>query len=175
MSVKVTSSSTPSVTDSLSAESSVNYKRLDHRDDADTTGTCGAGLITARGSVREPVFALSPPRRHVVNAQLSALWGRRQQPWRGTLRTSARAMTSLSSRSDKKGLLFYVRSGRYGQSRGLSRAGCGPVVEPPFIVGAGCSSEVERSLMVRWVVGSIPSWGGPIELFLVPASAPQLV
>ena len=53
--------------------------------------------------------------------------------------------------------------------------------------------------MVRWVVGSIlhggarcssivrafahgamgrridPSWGGPIELFLVPASAPRLV
>ena len=100
--------------------------------------------------------------------------------------------------------------------------------------GAGRSSEVERSLMVRWVVGSIlhgvdplsyfsfqpvlhdwcnkgcdmcypvcgmvhikeplllidksrafahgamgrridPSWGGPIELFLVPASAPRLV
>ena len=63
---------------------------------------------------------------------------------------------------------------------------------------AGRSSEAERSLMVRWVVGSIlhggpgaryssvlrafahgavgrridPSWGGPIELFLVPASAP---
>ena len=31
--------------------------------------------------------------------------------------------------------------------------------------GAGHSSEVERSLMVRWVVG-------PIELFLLPASAP---
>ena len=28
--------------------------------------------------------------------------------------------------------------------------------------------------MVRWVVGSIPH-GGPIELFLVPASTPQLV
>ena len=28
--------------------------------------------------------------------------------------------------------------------------------------------------MVRWVVGSIPH-GGPIELFLVPASAPRLV
>ena len=27
--------------------------------------------------------------------------------------------------------------------------------------------------MVQWVVGSIPH-GGPIELFLVPASAPQL-
>ena len=41
--------------------------------------------------------------------------------------------------------------------------------------GAGRSSEVERSLMVRWVVGSILHGGGPIELFLVPASAPRLV
>ena len=32
----------------------------------------------------------------------------------------------------------------------------------------------ERSLMERWVVGSILH-GGPIELFLVPASAPRLV
>ena len=32
----------------------------------------------------------------------------------------------------------------------------------------------ERSLMVRWVVGSILH-GGPIELILVPASAPRLV
>ena len=38
----------------------------------------------------------------------------------------------------------------------------------PSVWGAGRSSEVERSLMVRWVVG-------PIELFLVPASAPRLV
>ena len=41
--------------------------------------------------------------------------------------------------------------------------------------GAGRSSEVERSLMVRWVVGSILHGGGPIELFLVPASVPRLV
>ena len=40
------------------------------------------------------------------------------------------------------------------------------------VQGAGHSSEVERSLMVRWVVGSILHGGGPIELFLVPASAP---
>ena len=40
--------------------------------------------------------------------------------------------------------------------------------------GAGRSSEVERLLMVRWIVGSILH-GGPIELFLIPASAPQLV
>ena len=40
-------------------------------------------------------------------------------------------------------------------------------------LGAGLSSEVEHSLMVgRWID---PSWGGPIELFLVPASAPRLV
>ena len=32
----------------------------------------------------------------------------------------------------------------------------------------------ERSLMVRWVIGSI-LYGGPIELFLVPASTPRLV
>ena len=30
---------------------------------------------------------------------------------------------------------------------------------------------VERLLMMEWVVGSIPN-DGPIELFLVPASAP---
>ena len=32
---------------------------------------------------------------------------------------------------------------------------------------------VERPLMVRWIVGSI-TYGGPIELFLVPASSPRL-
>ena len=44
----------------------------------------------------------------------------------------------------------------------------------PINTGAGRNSEVERSLMVRWVVGSILH-GGPIELLLVPASVPQLV
>ena len=29
--------------------------------------------------------------------------------------------------------------------------------------------------MVQWVVGSILPWGGPIKLFLILASAPQLV
>ena len=38
----------------------------------------------------------------------------------------------------------------------------------------GRSSLVERLLMVRWVVGWIPH-GGPIELFLISASAPQLI
>ena len=66
-----------------------------------------------------------------------------------------------------------------------------------------CNSLLECLLVVQWVVGSIllggarcssvvrvfahgamghwidrlinPSWGGPIELFLVPASAPRLV
>ena len=33
---------------------------------------------------------------------------------------------------------------------------------------------VEHFLMVRWVVGSVPH-GGPIEQFLVVASAPQLL
>ena len=33
---------------------------------------------------------------------------------------------------------------------------------------------LDHSLMVQWVIGSIPH-GGPIELFLIPASAPQLV
>ena len=36
-----------------------------------------------------------------------------------------------------------------------------------------CSSMVEHPLMVQWIIGSIP-YGGPIELFLVPASAPWL-
>ena len=37
-------------------------------------------------------------------------------------------------------------------------------------VAARCSSAAERSLMVRWVVGSIPH-GAPKELFLVPTTA----
>ena len=36
-----------------------------------------------------------------------------------------------------------------------------------LLLGAGRSSEVEHSLMGRRID---PSWGGPIELFLVPAS-----
>ena len=41
--------------------------------------------------------------------------------------------------------------------------------------GARCSSVVRafaHGAMGRWID---PSWGGPIELFLLPASAPQLV
>ena len=41
--------------------------------------------------------------------------------------------------------------------------------------GARCSSVVRafaHGAMGRWID---PSWGGPIELFLVPASAPRLV
>ena len=41
-------------------------------------------------------------------------------------------------------------------------------------MGATCSSVVERPLMARWVVGSIPH-GGHIEIFLVPAIAPRFV
>ena len=52
--------------------------------------------------------------------------------------------------------------------QGSSRLELGPMR------GAGRSSEVERSLMVRWVVGSIDrSWGTPIELFLVPRLVQQ--
>ena len=40
--------------------------------------------------------------------------------------------------------------------------------------GAVCSSIVEHLLMVWWVIGSIPH-GGLIELFLIQASAPQLM
>ena len=40
--------------------------------------------------------------------------------------------------------------------------------------GARCSSVVRAFVMVRWVVVSILH-GGPIDLFLVPASAPRLV
>ena len=41
--------------------------------------------------------------------------------------------------------------------------------------GARCSSVVRafaHGAIGRWID---PSWGGPIELFLVPASAPRLV
>ena len=45
----------------------------------------------------------------------------------------------------------------------------------PVIGGARCSSVVRafaHGAMGHWID---PSWGGPIELFLVPASAPLLV
>ena len=38
---------------------------------------------------------------------------------------------------------------------------------------AARSSEVERSLMVRWVVGSVLLGVDPLSYFLVPASAPR--
>ena len=41
------------------------------------------------------------------------------------------------------------------------------------LTGVRCSSEVVCLLLVQWFVGSI-SDGGHIELFLVPASAPQM-
>ena len=43
-----------------------------------------------------------------------------------------------------------------------------------FTYEARCSSLEERLQMVRCVVGSIPH-GGPIELFVVLTSAPQLM
>ena len=42
------------------------------------------------------------------------------------------------------------------------------------VLGEGRSSVVDRPLNVRWVVGSIPL-GAQIKLFVVLASAPQLV
>ena len=45
------------------------------------------------------------------------------------------------------------------------------IVEYPLAI---CSSIVKYPLMMQWVVRSIP-YCGPIELFLVPASALQLV
>ena len=56
----------------------------------------------------------------------------------------------------------------------------GPFIRHAALVYPGDAREsdaapwYERSLMVRLVVGSILH-GEPIELFLVPASAPQLV
>ena len=47
-------------------------------------------------------------------------------------------------------------------------------VEDLMAVGTGLSSAIKHLLEVWWVVGSIPC-GGPIKLFLVPASIPQLV
>ena len=46
-------------------------------------------------------------------------------------------------------------------------------IDSYFIDGARCSSVVEGSLVVRWVVRSILH-GGPIQLFLVPSNAPRL-
>ena len=43
------------------------------------------------------------------------------------------------------------------------------------VKGVRCSSVVRafvHGAMGRWID---PSWGGPVELFLVPASAPRLV
>ena len=52
---------------------------------------------------------------------------------------------------------------------------CGQSITLSRIRGARCSSVVRafaRGAMGRWID---PSWGGPIELFLVPASAQRLV
>ena len=48
------------------------------------------------------------------------------------------------------------------------------VLWPLFNIRMRCSSLVELLLMVQWVVGLIPH-GRLIQLFLVPASAPQMV
>ena len=49
------------------------------------------------------------------------------------------------------------------------------ITDMPLLVRARCSSMV-RAFAHGAMGGQIdPSWGGPIELFLVPASAPRLV
>ena len=45
----------------------------------------------------------------------------------------------------------------------------------PFNVGARCSSVVRAFADGAMGHRIDPSWGGPIELFLVPVSAPRLV
>ena len=42
-------------------------------------------------------------------------------------------------------------------------------------VGVRCSSVVREFAHGAMGCRIVPSWGGPIELFLVPASAPRLV
>ena len=41
-------------------------------------------------------------------------------------------------------------------------------------MGLYVSTMVELPLVAQWVIGSIPH-GGPTELYIVPASDPQLV
>ena len=43
------------------------------------------------------------------------------------------------------------------------------------ILGVRYRSVVEHPLIVQWVVGSIPHGGPIIEVYLIPARAPQLV
>ena len=49
------------------------------------------------------------------------------------------------------------------------------VVVVVVLLGARCSSVVRVFAHDAMCHRIDPSWGGPIELFLVPASAPQLV
>ena len=59
---------------------------------------------------------------------------------------------------------------RYRSTRCVSINACASIS-----TGARCSSVVRafaHGAMGRWID---PSWGGPIELFLVPASAPRLM
>ena len=62
------------------------------------------------------------------------------------------------------------QNGKYLQA--IKATECMGVFDIVSAQGAGGSSEVESSLMVRRID---PSWGGLIELFLAPASAPRLV
>ena len=51
----------------------------------------------------------------------------------------------------------------------------GPQILPCFIGGARRSSVVRAFAHRAMGLRIDPSWGGPIELFLVPANAPRLV
>ena len=44
-----------------------------------------------------------------------------------------------------------------------------------YLMGARCSSVVRVFAQGEMGRRINPSWGGPIELFLIPASAPRLV
>ena len=64
---------------------------------------------------------------------------------------------------------------RFYNKRLLHRVSVGTYRATWCYAGARCSS-VERAFAHGAMIRQIdPSWGGPIELFLVPASAPRLV
>ena len=52
---------------------------------------------------------------------------------------------------------------------------CNVHVSISILAGARCSSVVRAFAHGAMGHRIDPSWGGPIELFLIPASAPQLV
>ena len=59
-------------------------------------------------------------------------------------------------------------------SRGALAGMINSSMGPSRLRGLRCSSVIKLPLLVQWVIGSIPN-GGLIELFFIPANAPQLV